>query len=536
MDSISSGVRMRNDVVERLFSLFTSRDRAEAMAGDLVEEGEGRGAVWFWAHALRVAVALCRNTLTEAPRPMFVLILTGGALLLGPTLAGTVSVGLFPHWLGSPVNWTTLSFCWWGGAFWAGGTLVGVAPGRGVAACVTLAVATAALSLGIGLANWPALSEPVPLTFFVVALLMGVPLVIGGALARRRALAVLSLLILAVAAAPASAQPDEWRDPSPHTARLVTVDDNVQLEVLDWGGTGPALLLLSGLGSNAHHYDDLAPALTSRYRVVGITRRGHRGSSAASDGYGFDRLAEDVVRVIDAVGIARPVVIGHSFAGEEMHVLGARDAAKIRGLIYVDAAFNRGDDSDDAVYGAVARTVPSAPQPAAGDLASFVTLRAYLQQYGAAGPEGYLRRRYRANADGTIAGVWTPEMPVRQAMSTAMQTAYRSYHPEGIRVPAVAIYAVPKSADDFMRHGSSDRTAFPELAARANDDAALRERIEKLYGLTRERVEKHEAWFRALAEQGRVAELSGTHDLISSNPGELLEQIEAFMASVRDRP
>lgn len=129
----------------------------------------------------------------------------------------------------------------------------------------------------------------------------------------------------------------------------------------------------TGLGATAHQYDDFAPALTPRYRVVGVTRRGHRGSSAAPGGYGFARLAEDILRVIDAVGIKNPVVIGHSFAGEEMHVLGARHSAKIRGLVYVDAAFDRGDDADNEIYGAA--------------------LRAYLEKYNSAGSEGYLPTR-----------------------------------------------------------------------------------------------------------------------------------------------
>lgn len=43
-----------------------------------------------------------------------------------------------------------------------------------------------------------------------------------------------------------------WRDPSKHDARLVTVDQGVQLEVLDWGGSGPALVLLTGSGHTAH--------------------------------------------------------------------------------------------------------------------------------------------------------------------------------------------------------------------------------------------------------------------------------------------
>jgi hypothetical protein len=44
----------------------------------------------------------------------------------------------------------------------------------------------------------------------------------------------------------------ELEDDSPHTAFYFTVDDGVQLEVLDWGGAGVPLLLIHGLGATAH--------------------------------------------------------------------------------------------------------------------------------------------------------------------------------------------------------------------------------------------------------------------------------------------
>jgi pimeloyl-ACP methyl ester carboxylesterase len=344
-------------------------------------------------------------------------------------------------------------------------------------------------------------------------------------------------VVVFAATAPAPRRQAEWSDASPHKAILVTVEEDVRLEVLDWGGSGQALVLLAGLGDTAHVFDDVAPMLAMRYRVVGVTRRGHRGSSAASGGYGFARLAEDVIRVVDAMGIDNPVAIGHSFAGEELHVLGARYATKVRGLVYVDGAFDRGDDADSQRFNTAARTVPAAPSPTAGDLMSFTALRAYLQKHGGRGPEwslpeGHLRTRYRANADGTVGGLWAPDSPVRQAMASAIQAAYKPYRPERIRVPALAIYAVPKSAEDLIRRGSSDRLAFPELVTRAAGDAALRESVEELYLLTRERVRNHERWFEAFADRARVVELSGTHHLIISNPREVLAQIDAFVSSL----
>ncbi len=337
---------------------------------------------------------------------------------------------------------------------------------------------------------------------------------------RFRALVV--CFVLAVAA-PASAQQIEWRDASPHKTTLVTVEDDVRLEVLDWGGSGPALLLLAGLSDTAHVFDDVAPMLALRYRVVGVTRRGHPRSSAPATGYGFVRLAEDVVRVMDAVGLKNPVVVGHSFAGEEMHVLGARYSTRIAGLVYVDAAFDRADRFEE--HEAAARVLPGPPGPKPADLASFSALRAFLTRtQGPPGPEGRLRARYVANADGSVRGRWTPEPHVLQAFSNEMRAAYKTYNPERIRVPALAVYAVPATPDELM---------LPWYNA---DDPAVRERVETLYPLERENVARHAKWFAAFAGRGRVSELSGGHDLFVSNPRDVLQQIEAFVSSLQQRP
>jgi len=64
-----------------------------------------------------------------------------------------------------------------------------------------------------------------------------------------------------------------FRDSSPHRTQLVSVGPDVQLEVLDWGGTGRAVVFLAGY-LTAHVYDEIAPKLTDIAHVYGITRRG----------------------------------------------------------------------------------------------------------------------------------------------------------------------------------------------------------------------------------------------------------------------
>ncbi len=90
-------------------------------------------------------------------------------------------------------------------------------------------------------------------------------------------------------------------------------------------------------------------------------------------------------------------------------------------------------------------------------------------------------------------------------------------------MPALAIYAVPKSATEMIRPWYT------------SDDPETHGRVEKLYQLTRERFEGHANWFKMFAPQGRVTEISGAHHLFLSNPSEVVQQIEAFVSSLPER-
>ena len=131
-------------------------------------------------------------------------------------------------------------------------------------------------------------------------------------------------------------------DSSKHTVQFIPVDKDVKLEVLDSGGAGRPMILLAGLGNDAHIYDTLAPKLVPSFHVYGITRRGYGLSSApvpSEDNYSADRLGDDVLAVIGALKLDRPIVVGHSIAGEELSSIGSRHPEKVAGLVYLDATF-----------------------------------------------------------------------------------------------------------------------------------------------------------------------------------------------------
>ena len=126
-----------------------------------------------------------------------------------------------------------------------------------------------------------------------------------------------------------------------YTEQFVTVEPGVKLQVLDWGGSGPPVILLAGLGSTAHEFDRFAPKLTAKYHVYGITRRGFGKSSRPSpttDNYSAERLGKDVLAVIAQLKLKRPVLVGHSIAGEELSYIGTTSPNSVAGLVYLDAA------------------------------------------------------------------------------------------------------------------------------------------------------------------------------------------------------
>ena len=64
-----------------------------------------------------------------------------------------------------------------------------------------------------------------------------------------------------------------------------------------------------------------------------------RKPAPTAPNYTADRLGDDVIAVIDALQLDRPVLAGHSVAGEELSSIGSsRHREKVAGLIYLDAA------------------------------------------------------------------------------------------------------------------------------------------------------------------------------------------------------
>lgn len=279
--------------------------------------------------------------------------------------------------------------------------------------------------------------------------------------------------ILSLAAATLSGQqPDSYPRPR---VQFVDVEPDVRLEVVDWGGNGRSVVLLAGGGDTAHVYDQFAPKLTPDYHVFGITRRGFGASSKPKTGYSAESLANDVLRVLDALRLERPVLVGHSVAGEEMSSIGARYSNRIAALIYLDAAWDRTyvlpkDNERSADFDKVG--IPSQPKP---------------------NPERFDPR------DALGAGVEKPDYA-------------------RIRVPALALYAAPETWKEMV-------PGAPEFT-----DVEKRAAAERVVAHTARTRKFMEDMFRSGVANSRVIEIRGaSHYLFLTNEGDVLRNMRAFL-------
>src|SRR3984957_13690229 len=115
--------------------------------------------------------------------------------------------------------------------------------------------------------------------------------------------------------------------------------NGISVHYLRTGGAKPPLILLHGLTGNGACWTPVARALESEYDVVMPDARGHGKSSTPLHGYRYDDHASDVIGLIRSLGLASPVVLGHSMGGMTAAVVASRLAGVIRGVILVDPTF-----------------------------------------------------------------------------------------------------------------------------------------------------------------------------------------------------
>lgn len=135
--------------------------------------------------------------------------------------------------------------------------------------------------------------------------------------------------------------------------------DGLDLQVVEFGGAGPPILLLHGLMGRASTWWPVAQWLTGHGRVLGHDARGH-GRSCARGPWTTERMVRDAEEVLAPVGPA--VVIGHSMGGLHGLALAARRPDLVRALVVEDMGVDfrgRSAEAAGAWFAAMPQPFPS---------------------------------------------------------------------------------------------------------------------------------------------------------------------------------
>jgi pimeloyl-ACP methyl ester carboxylesterase len=293
------------------------------------------------------------------------------------------------------------------------------------------------------------------------------------------------------------------------------VEDGVKLEVVDWGGCGRPLILLAGLGANAHTFDKFAARLTPSYRVFGITRRGFGASSVPLTGYSADRLGDDVLAVLAALNVNRPVLAGSSIAGQELSSVGYRHPGKVAGLVYLDAAYSYayydsflGDLNIELIE--VKRKIEELQAKLLQDTRPLIE---ELLETDLPRLQRVLRERQK-DLQATPAALLAAYAQVEGNLPPAfraIQLGRQKY--TRIPVPILAIYALPPNFENLPTGDPMERAAF-EARTAVTSEAQARA-------------------FEAGVPSARVVRLPhARHEVFSSNEEDVIREMKAFMGSL----
>ena len=110
----------------------------------------------------------------------------------------------------------------------------------------------------------------------------------------------------------------------------------IEIQLAVWKGKGKEVLCLHGLTANSRFWDCLASALSPHHQIIALDLRGRGFSDKPPAGYSINTHGQDVLALIDDLGLERPILMGHSLGAFIALVFAARYPDRVDRLILVD--------------------------------------------------------------------------------------------------------------------------------------------------------------------------------------------------------
>lgn len=146
----------------------------------------------------------------------------------------------------------------------------------------------------------------------------------------------------------------------------------VRLRATRWPGTGTPVLLLHGLASSRRFWNLVVPGLAG-LPVLALDQRGHGDSERPAGPYDRGTVAADALTALDALGISRVVVVGHSWGASTALHLAATAPERVLAVVGIDGGLGSARDAGVSREEARERLTPPRLALAPAELVAMVS-------------------------------------------------------------------------------------------------------------------------------------------------------------------
>jgi pimeloyl-ACP methyl ester carboxylesterase len=220
----------------------------------------------------------------------------------------------------------------------------------------------------------------------------------------------------------------------------------------------PTVVLLHGLSANANSFAGvIAAGLSPAFRVVAPDLRGRARSGKPSAGYEMADHARDVIALLDALGLERVVLGGHSFGGYLAIFIAANYPQRVSRLVVIDAAIS----SHPRIGVLLKPSLDRLTRTSASADAYLADVRSapYMNGVWDDSAESYFRAELAEHPDGSVGSATSNAAVGQAAVGVAIEPWL--HHVQQVEAPALVLNAL----DAFGPPGTPP--LFDEIVTRA---------------------------------------------------------------------
>jgi pimeloyl-ACP methyl ester carboxylesterase len=182
----------------------------------------------------------------------------------------------------------------------------------------------------------------------------------------------------------------------------------IRMHYLDFPGGNPPIVLLHGLSANSSEFRGLVDAgLSPRFHVIAPDLRGRARTDKPAEGYSMSDHANDVIALLDHLGLKQVVIGGHSFGALLSIFIAANFPERVSRVIVIDAAIQMHPQVRELIKPSLDRLRQILPS--ADEYVSQMQRAPHVAGFWDDAIEGYFRAEIQENTDGTAQSLTSAE-------------------------------------------------------------------------------------------------------------------------------